>query len=411
MKDLYKDSRARLSNNMDNGDVLVLFSGISPQRSADTNYQFSVNRNFYYLTGLDRENFALAITKYNDTVKTTLFIEKPNFDVEKWYGRKLKVETAKEISAIEDVQFIDGFDSWLHRQIGAGHVDRVWFDLHRQSPTSIPTHAERYAKGFLEKYPAIKIQNVHTMLRDLRVIKSDAEIDMIKKAISITKEGLESVMSAIKPDIYEYQAVAHFDFVLASHGVKENAFNTIAASGDNAVILHYEENDHKIPDNSLVLFDLGASYEYYTSDISRTYPANGKFTERQKELYNIVLKAQQATIDAMKPGVPFVELNKVCSKVLADELIAIGLIKEASELSKYYYHGVSHYMGLDVHDVGSREAELQPGMVLTVEPGLYVAEEGIGIRIEDDILITKFGNENLSESIIKSVEDIENFMA
>jgi Xaa-Pro aminopeptidase len=245
----------------------------------------------------------------------------------------------------------------------------------------------------------------------LRTIKSEDEVNELKKAIKITEEGIKSLMKNAKSGIMEYQLEAHFDFVLKNSGVRDYAFKTIAASGKNATVLHYSQNNSLIGENDLVLFDLGAQWNYYNADITRTIPASGKFTERQKEIYNIVLKAQLETIKIMKPGTPFLELNKTTRKVLTEELKRINLIKEDSELSNYYYHGVSHYLGLDTHDVGDREAVLTPGMVLTVEPGLYIAEEGIGIRIEDDVLITEDGNEVLSPDIIKTVEDIETFMS
>ena len=209
----------------------------------------------------------------------------------------------------------------------------------------------------------------------------------------------------------EHQLEAYFNFDLKMAGVKDFAFPSIVASGPNGTILHYVENDREVQDGELVLLDLGAQYGYYSADISRTFPANGKFSARQKELYEIVLKAQAAVIEAIKPGFPMKELNEITKKVLTEELMRIGLIKEDSELANYYYHGVSHYLGLDTHDVGVYDGELQPGMVITVEPGLYVAQEQIGIRIEDDVLVTKDGAEVLSSAIPKQVADIEAIMA
>ena len=211
--------------------------------------------------------------------------------------------------------------------------------------------------------------------------------------------------------MYEYQAESVFNYTITNNGADGNAFDTIAASGENAVILHHIENDSKVKKDNLILMDLGAQYNQYASDISRTLPVSGKFTERQKELYNIVLNTQKEVIKIMIPGTPFSKMNEIAKEFFAKELINLGLIQNEEEVAKYYYHGVGHYMGLDTHDLGSREVDLQPGMVITCEPGLYIAEENIGIRIEDDILITEKGNEVLSKAIIKEVDDIERFMS
>jgi Xaa-Pro aminopeptidase len=269
----------------------------------------------------------------------------------------------------------------------------------------------KFAESVQKNYPAMKIMNAHKFMCELRMIKADFEIEEMKKAVNLTKMGLEAVMNNLKAGEIEYTAEAEFLYTIRKNGADTNAFDTIAASGGNAVILHYVENDNIMEDGNLILMDLGAQYKQYASDITRTYPINGKFSDRQKTIYNIVLKANEEVIKMMKPGVPFADLNKKSTEVLTEGLLEIGLIKEAKEISKYYYHGVSHFLGLDVHDIGFRDAVLEPGMVFTVEPGLYIAEENIGIRIEDDILITQDGYVNLSKDIIKSVEDIEAFMA
>ncbi|WP_291636688.1 M24 family metallopeptidase [Clostridium sp.] len=217
-------------------------------------------------------------------------------------------------------------------------------------------------------------------------------------------------MKNSKAGMREYELEAYFDFTLKSNGVTDFAFHTIAACGKNAIILHYDQNNSELEDGKLVLFDLGAQYKYYNADITRTFPVNRKFTERQKQVYNVVLRAQEAVRAIARPGILFSVLNETAKKVLAAGCIELGLINEASELSKYYFHGVSHYLGLDAHDVGSRDMKLKTGIIFTNEPGLYIEEENIGIRIEDDILITEDGCENLSKQIIKTVEEIEEFM-
>ena len=263
----------------------------------------------------------------------------------------------------------------------------------------------------MERYPYLNIKNIYHEIASFRLIKSKEEIELIREAINITDKGIKELMKNSKAGMKEYELEAYFDFTLRSSGVTEYAFHTIAASGKNATVLHYNENNSKLEDGSLVLFDLGAQYKYYNADISRTFPVSGKFTERQKQVYNIVLKAQEAVTAIARPGILFSTLNETAKKILIEGCKEIGLIKEDSEISKYYFHGVSHYLGLDTHDVGRRDLELKSGMVLTNEPGLYIEEESMGIRIEDDLLITEDGCENLSKQIIKTVEEIEGFMA
>jgi Xaa-Pro aminopeptidase len=272
---------------------------------------------------------------------------------------------------------------------------------------SIP---QLFAKSIVEKYPSFRVKNIYNAIRDMRMIKSGGELDCMKKAIDITYEGIKAIMSNAKPGMAEYELEAYFDFELKRRGVRHHAFDTIAASGANGTVLHYVDNNSKIGNSDLILFDLGAQYNYYCGDISRTFPVTGEFTERQREVYNVVLKALNETTKAIKPGVPFSKLNEVCKNVLIEGCRLLGIIKEDSEISKYYYHGVSHFLGLDTHDVGERNVDLKPGMVLTVEPGLYIEEEKIGIRIEDNVVVTETGHEVLSKDIIRTAEEIEEFM-
>lgn len=410
MRSLFEAHRNQLGNFFEAGDVAILFSGKAPKSTADAHYSFLPNKNFYYFTGCTQEHFIVVMTKTDCELKSTLFIEKPDYDVEKWYGRKLTIEKAREISGIEDVQYLEAFIPWVGNNVYTGKINRLFLDLEKLNWDEHDGPAASFAIEFNKRYPFVNVKTLQFILRELRIIKADLEIEKMRKAIAITKIGLDNVMKMIEPEVYEYQIESTFAHHTRMLGSERCAFETIVASGADGVILHYVENNKKVKDGDLILIDLGAQFEEYASDITRTYPVNGKFTDRQKQIYNIVLKAQQAVIDSMKPGIPFEELNKTCQRTLTEELKAIGLIKEDSELSKYYYHGVSHYLGLDVHDIGSRNGLLKPGMVLTVEPGLYIAEEGIGIRIEDDVMITEDGNEVLSIAIPKTVEEIEKLM-
>lgn len=410
MDTLYKAHRNQLENFLETGDLLVLFSGKAPKSTADAHYTFLPNKNFYYFTGCTQEQFIFTLLKKDKGFEATLYIEKPDYDVEKWVGRKLTKEDAQKISGIEDIQYLDQFIPQVGRAVYNGKVERLLLDLEKMNWDEQDSPAAHFAQEFSKRYPFVTLKSAHLIFSELRVVKSDEEIHEIKKAIDITHKGLEGILKVLSPELFEYQLEATFAYHVRMNGGDRCSFETIAASGSDAVILHYVENNKKMRDGDLVLLDLGAQYNQYAADISRTYPVNGKFTDRQALFYNIVLKAQEDVIQSIKPGIPFEALNQICQKSLIKSLKEIDLIKEDSELSKYYYHGVSHYLGLDVHDIGSRNGLLRPGMIVTVEPGLYVAEEGIGIRIEDDILITESGFEVLSESIPKTIEAIENEM-
>ncbi|WML39936.1 aminopeptidase P family protein [Neobacillus sp. OS1-2] len=410
-KDFFVKNRNRLYEKLETDSLLVLFAGKAPQKSADEAYQFVPNRNFYYLTGIDESNIIFLVHKTNQTVEEYLFIEKSDPILEKWVGKTISMDQAEEVSGISKIHYIDQFESMLSRIFLNNSLTNLYLDLERRELDSVTTKAQQFAGKMQVNYPFLLIKNVYRDICGLRVFKTFEEIEEIKKAIAITYDGIKNLLSYAKAGMKEYQLEAHFDFALKCAGVRHYAFPTIVASGKNGTVLHYDKNDATVEEGSLVLLDLGAQYNYYNADISYTFPVNGTFSEKQKTFYNIVLKALRETTELIKPGVPYAKLNEHTKKILADECIKIGLIKEESEIGNYYYHGVSHFLGLDTHDVGDyKNLILQPGMVLTVEPGLYIEEEGIGIRIEDDVLVTEEGHEVLSKEIFRSVEEIEAFM-
>lgn len=406
-KEFFVLNRKKVMESVEDNSILLLFAGEAPHMSADAHYDFVPNRNFYYLTGVDREKVILMITKLNGNVEEKLFIEKSDPVLAKWVGERIKPEEARETSGIEKIEYLDDFDKFFSYAMYREY-ENLYLDLEREALNSPMTIPQNFANDVTKKYPYMRIRSIYGVIEKLRMLKTPEEIEKMKKAIGITYDGIKNMMKNAKPGMMEYEIEAYFDFTLKSNGVGY-AFNTIAAAGKNGTVLHYVDNNCKTGDNDLILCDLGAQYEYYCGDITRTFPVNGKFTERQKAVYNVVLKALNEVTNAMKPGVPYGELNEICKRVLAEGCKKLGIIKDDSELSKYYYHGVSHYLGLDTHDVGVR-MDLKPGMVLTVEPGLYIEEEGIGIRIEDDVLVTENGHEVLSKDIIRTAEEIETFM-
>ncbi|GCD11201.1 aminopeptidase P family protein [Clostridium tagluense] len=410
-KVVFTKNRKNIWDKLEENSITLMFAGESPYKSGDEKYAFTPNRNFYYLTGIDREKMILMLVKRNGKVDETLFIEKNDPVMARWVGEKMPEVQAKEISGIESILLLEEFEEVFGSIMDRAKIDNLYLDLERQQFQLAMMPSQNFAKVALERYPYLRIKNIYHEIANLRLIKSKEEIDLIREAIDITDRGIKALMQNAKVGMTEYQLEAYFDFTLKSKGITDYAFHTIAACGVNATILHYDKNNSELEEGKLVLFDLGAQYKYYNADISRTFPVNGKFTGRQKQIYNVVLRANEAVTAIARPGILFSVLNETAKNVLATGCIELGLIKEASELPKYYFHGVSHYLGMDTHDVGNRDIELKPGMVLTNEPGLYIEEENIGIRIEDDLLITEDGCENLSKQIIKTVEEIEEFMA
>lgn len=413
---MYQINRTRLIEQMADNSFAVFFSGIAPAKSADQNYYFEVNRNFYYLTGINQENVVLVLLKGAGIVSEQLYLEPIDPLQALWVGESLTAEKATLISGIKTVVDRNSLDQTMSKYLTDsraaifGELKYLYLDLERRDMKHLPSLSNMFASSIQKKYPNVVISNIHSALSRLRSVKHESEINHMKEAISITKEGIESLMIHAKAGLKEYQLEAHYNFHLNFNGVRPS-FTTIAASGKNATVLHYEKNDDILKDGDLILFDLGVYNQFYCSDISRTFPVSGKFTDRQKEIYEIVLESNKKSIEILKPGLSFKEFNDFGKKVLIDGLKRIGKIKTDDEINKYYYHSLGHFLGIDVHDVGDYTRVFEENQVVTVEPGLYIADESIGIRIEDDILITKNGPVNLSKSIIKEVKDIEAFMA
>lgn len=407
----YKVRREKVAEQMEQGSILLLYSGEALHISADAYQHFEANRQFFYLTGIRRENMALLIDMCGEKPEETLFIEPMDPAVERWVGKKLTKEEAKEISGVENISFIDSLPAALDRIMNRKLPNKVYFDTYRHQMSDLPDFNAVKALEFAKAYPGTAVGNVYPMVAALRMVKDAGEVETIKEAIKVTEEALNHVVKTLKPGMREYQVQAEFEYMVKKQGADGMAFPTIAGSGSNGTMLHYETNQDICEDNTLILLDLGARVKGYNADITRTYPVNGTFTERQKQFYSIVLEANRAVAKMARPGVTLKELNDHCKSVLADGLIKLGLIEREDEVSRYYMHGVAHHLGIDVHDVTVPEkAKLEPGMIITDEPGLYIDEEAIGIRIEDDLLITEDGCVVLSEDIVRTVEDIEEKM-
>ena len=414
--EFYTNNRKRFLDQLEGNCVAFFHSGIAPVKSNDQDmHPFSVNRNFYYLTGIDEQNVWLVLTKNSNGTTETLFIAQPDEFLIKWNGEMITPQQASERSGIpvSSVRFHQDMDRLIAGMVWGGRTFdggvKAYFSFDRLSLNAAATPSEELAKRLKEKYPALEVCNGAPMVYHLRTIKTAEEIALIRRAGDVTIQALERMMHTAKPGEYEYQWQADYEHFVARSGMR-NAFTTIAASGRNATMLHYHDNNCVTKSGDLLLLDLGAECGYYSSDVSRTIPIGGKFTDRQKELFTIVRDAMELSKDKMRPGVPLREAQQAVIEFYKKALRTAKLITEDSQVGKYYYHGVSHSLGLDTHDPCDR-AVYEPGMVLTNEPGLYVAEEGIGIRLENDILVTDGAPEDLIGDRLLCIDYIENLMA
>lgn len=402
--------RNKLLEKIEDNSIVVLFSGVSKKRSYDSTYDFVVNRNFYYLTGIEQENSALVIYKHGVELHTYLLIDEKDPSKESWTGIRLTFEEASSLSGIKDVRLIKDLESLLEELLLKSK--RVYLDLEKEIKIKESFTTNELKKELVNKHNDIIVNDIYETIIKLRLVKSPYEIEEIKKAIEITNKALRKTMLSAKEGLYEYNLVNKFQYEV-SEARSYLAFPTICASGKNGIILHYPNASSKIEKGSLVLCDLGATHGNYCADISRTFPVDGKFNKLQRDIYELVLNTNKEIIKTAKPGLRIIDLQEKTKKLLAEGAIKLGLIEKEEELINIYFHGVSHHLGLDTHDpdYSNRQSLLEEGNVITVEPGLYIAKLGIGIRIEDDVLITKDGSLCLSKDIIKEVDDIEQLLA
>lgn len=410
--EFYVNRRQRLAETMADNSFYFVCSGNMVESTDDANYVFQPYRNFVYLTGRKDVDATLVISKINGNVSETLFMHVPTEKELRWIGTRFDSEEIKAETGIANLVPNENWDSFISRMMFYNDVQTLYIDLARHNMNYPANEAQKRANRLKEIYPYLNIHNAYHTVCKMRSVKDAAEIAAHRKAAAITEEAVKNILSNMKPGMTESHIEAYYDFVLKKHGCKFPAFTTIAATGKNACIMHYDHNDTETKDGEMILFDLGAQWDLYCTDVSRTYPVNGKFTEKQKMLYNVVLKGLEVAESLSKPGQLKSELQLISKKVMAEELVKIGYIEKEEDINKYYMHGSGHFIGLDVHDVGDySDIVLAEDMMFTLEPGLYFDDEKLGIRIEDTILVTKDGCEVLSGGIPKTVEEIETFMA
>ena len=410
----YSSRRNKILTKLENNSIAILFAGQARKKSGDAFFPFDVNRNFFYLTGIEQENSVLLLVKCDGEVSEYLFIDEKNEKVEKWTGFKMTVEEAREISGIETVLLRSTFEGKIeaifsHDMSHFGEIEHVYLDLEKELKIGECVSTIHFSEELQKKYQA-KVEDLNGLILKERMVKSSAEIECLKEAIETTDLGIRNALAIMKPGRYEYNLRNAFEFSIFEEYGTTLGFPTIIASGKNGVILHYPEAKDVLKDGELVLFDLGAAKSHYSADISRTFPISGRFSELQRKIYEIVLECNKATINFVRPGISLIEMNDFAKNFLAEECVAKGLLSSKEEISRVYYHSVSHHLGLDTHDGEDRTSPLVAGNVVTCEPGLYFAEYGIGIRIEDDVLVTETGREVLSKDVIKEVSDIEKLL-
>ena len=413
----YQNRRAALLSSMKDNSFAIIFSGVAKKCSADEAYPFEVNRNFYYLTGIAQEDSILLLIKSDGEEREYLLISPFDPVKEKWYGKRLTPAEATTISGVRNVLLNSALSSRVESTLTGNFSDfpairTLYLDLEKEQKVGEDTDIEDYRRSLEVLRSDLEVIDAYPLIVGLRRNKSENEVNELRVAIEVTKVGIASAMAKIRPNVYEYEVADEFHRVINDNSAYQGvAFSTILASGVNATCLHYPTPLSRIKSGELVLMDLGSRHGYYNADVSRTVPADGVFSDLQRTIYSIVLGANKAVANFARPGRTLAELQSFTVEYLASECLSKRLIQDKSEIKNYYYHSVSHHIGLDTHDPvdADKNKPLTPGCIISDEPGLYFKEYGIGVRIEDDLLITEDGCEVLTKDIIKEIDEIEAF--
>ncbi|HOE39495.1 MAG TPA: aminopeptidase P N-terminal domain-containing protein [Bacteroidales bacterium] len=395
-KEFFIRNRKNLFSLLPNNSMAILFPAEQFVRNGDALYKYRQNSDLFYFSGLKQEKTIVLLCKINNSTDEYAFIIEPNEKMLIWTGHKYSIDEAKEISGIKNVFYLNEFEKYFKENLNNDTL--VYYSM--SSNTRGFDYKNKIISEWKEAVNNDKIQfkDLDPLSMQLRLQKQKEEIAIIQKAIDITGEAFKKVLEFIAPGVYEYEVEAEISHHFIKNGVESHAYSPIIAAGKNNCVLHYETNRELCKNGDLLLMDFGAEYNYYAADLSRTIPISGKFTNRQKQVYTSVLKVLKEMKTKYVPGQTIRKLNKECELLIQEELLSLGLLSEANiknqnedspALKKYYMHGVSHFIGLDVHDVGVKDTVLLPGMVLSCEPGIYIAEEGFGIRLENDILVAE----------------------
>ncbi|MDO4562474.1 MAG: aminopeptidase P N-terminal domain-containing protein [Clostridia bacterium] len=406
----YQGNRAELYKALKPGDTVILFSGTAPRKTADENYPFFASRNFVYLTGIAREDLIFTAQITEGSVKEILFILPPDLLAERWTGSRIKADEASQISGIKEFCYTSAFDEFF-KNLCEKNGGTLYMDFDKRFETEPDNETYILAKKVSKLYPYMKMRNIHGYIAEIRTIKKPCEIEAMRKAELITRDGILAMMRASKPDMYEYQYKAEFDYALAQHGVLTPMFPSIISAGKNNFCIHYYDYRGIARDGDMVLNDVGAVWDNEGTDVSRGWPCNGKFSEKQRLLYECAYETSNHMFEILKPGIPMRDVDTLVRKYNYELLHDLGLVDSYENAGKLIWHGGAHHVGFDTHDVVNVEGKLtQAGMVFCVDVGIYCEEWGIGFRLEDNCLITQTGCENLSAIIPRSIADIEAVM-
>lgn len=403
------------------GSMAIFHSNDVLYRNGDQPYKYRQQSDFFYLTGIDQEKSVLLLFPGcpNPDLREVLFIVEPSEALKTWEGHKYSRKEATEISGIAKVRWTGQFEALMAEAMSfAEHVFLNSYEYPKFS-TDVPSRDIRFAQEIREKFPNHDYRRAAPLIYSQRILKSQEEIQMIKQAIGLTNAAFKRMLRFIKPGVKEYEIEAELTHEFLYSGSAGSAYHPIIASGINACTLHYIENSCECRDGELLLMDFGAEVGHYAADITRSVPVNGKFTKRQKDCYNAVLRVLRQAPKLLAPGNTIDQVNKAVNKLMEQEMIGLGLFSKADLekqdpekplFTKYFMHGVTHFLGLDVHDVGSKFEPLRPGMVLTFEPGLYIREESIGIRLENDFLVTEREAVDLAGEVVVEADGLEELM-
>jgi len=418
---LFISNRERLRSLLKPNSMVIVQSNDVLPTNADGTFGFRQNNDIFYLSGVDQEETILILFPDfpDEKFREILMMRETSEHLKIWEGEKLSKKQATEISGIEKVVWTNNFETILRKLIFL--ADNVYLNLneHDGGEWNLETRERRFITEFKQKFPLHKIERLAPLLHQLRVIKHPIEIDLIKKAIEITNKGFIRMAKFLKPHVKEFELEAELTHEFLKNRSRGHAFAPILASGGSACVLHYITNNNQCQNDEMILMDFGAEYANYNADITRCLPVNGKFSDRQKEVYEAVLRVMKAAKKMLIVGNTMEKLRKEVGKIMEIELIKLGLLNQEEVnkqnedtplYKKYFPHGISHHLGLDVHDVGNRYEVFKVGMIFTCEPGIYITEEKLGIRLENDILITESGNEDLMSNIPIEMEDIEALM-
>ncbi len=410
-KDFFCANRRRLYAMLEQDSLLLLYAGVELRKTNDEYYPFFAERDFVYLTGIEQKESILLVAKdHVGAVTERLYILPSDAMAERWTGRRLTGYEAEELSGVHDIRRIDAFAADMHALAVSGQFGNLYLDLYRCSPSDIDRPAHGFLKIAQREYPFLTVKNANILIRRLRTIKQPCEIAALRRAESITGEGILAMMKASRPGMYEYQYKAEFDYVLGQYGPEGPGFPSIISAGANNFCIHYYAYTGQAHDGDMILNDVGAQYDRHITDVSRGWPCNGKFSERQKLLYSCALETSNYMFSIIRPGMKMADVDRTIQQYNAKLLKDAGVLDKVENIGTYMWHGGAHHIGYDVHDVIETPEIIFPNMVFCVDVGIYHEEWGIGFRLEDNCLVTETGCENLSAAIPRTIADIEDIM-